>query len=267
MWASDGWPYTFRVLDFAGGSVVHISAGVSALVLAKLVGPRSDYKPAGGSAILPNNLALTLTGAGLLGFGWFGSNAGSAVAVERPDSGTVAGPAFATTQSTAAAAALTWMIIERWTHGKATSVGMASGIVAGLVAITPAAGYVESWAALVMGALAATFCFVAVQQKTRWRIDDSLDAFGIHGIGGILGALLVGVFCFTPNAGLLEGSFAQLGKQAAGVVVEVAFAGFGSLLLGVLTNRVVGLRTPQQSERDGLDITVHGERGYHLEQA
>ncbi len=267
VWASDGWLFKMGVLDFAGGTVVHIAAGVSALVLAKLIGPRRDYKPDGGYAILPNNLTLTLTGAGLLWFGWFGFNAGSAVAVESPVSGAVAGLAFATTQSAAAAAALTWMIIERWKHGKATSVGMASGIVAGLVAITPAAGHVKPWAALVMGALAAIVCFVAVQQKARWKVDDSLDAFGVHGVGGLLGALLVGVFCFTPNEGLLAGSFTQLGKQAIGVAVAVVFAGLGSLLLGVLTHKVIGLRASERSERDGLDITVHGERGYHLEQA
>jgi Amt family ammonium transporter len=236
-------------------------------VLAKLIGPRRDYKPEGGSVLLPNNLTLTLTGAGLLWFGWFGFNAGSAVAVETPVSGAVAGLAFTTTQSAAAAAALMWMIVERWKHGKATSVGMASGIVAGLVAITPAAGHVKPWAALIIGALSSIVCFVAVQQKARWKIDDSLDAFGVHGVGGILGALLVGVFCFTPNGGVLDGQWAQLGKQAVGVTVAVLYAGFGTLMLGAVIDKVVGLRAPARYERDGLDITVHGERGYHLEQA
>jgi ammonium transporter, Amt family len=267
VWASDGWLYQYGVLDFAGGTVVHIAAGVSALVLARMVGPRRDYQPDGGYAILPNNLTMTLTGAGLLWFGWFGFNAGSAVAVENPVSGPVAGLAFATTQAAAASAALTWMIIEGWRHGKATSVGMASGIVAGLVAITPCAGHVQPWAALVIGALAAAVCFFAVQKKTWWRVDDSLDAFGLHGVGGLLGALLVGVFCFTPTHGVISGSFGQLGKQCVGVAVAVAFAGIGSWILGWVTDRTVGLRVSERAERDGLDIALHGERGYHLEQA
>ncbi|MEZ4398465.1 MAG: ammonium transporter [Kofleriaceae bacterium] len=267
VWAADGWLFKYGVLDFAGGTVVHISAGVSALVLARMVGPRRDYTAAGGAAILPNNLTMTLTGAGLLWFGWFGFNAGSAVAVEAPVAGTVAGLAFATTQSAAAAAALTWMIVERWRHGKATSVGMASGIVAGLVAITPAAGHVAPWAALVIGALAALVCFAAVQHKARFGADDALDAFGVHGVGGLLGALLVGVFCFTPVPGLIHGSGAQLVKQLVGVAVAVAFAAVSTWLIAWVIQRTIGLRATDRQERDGLDLTVHGERGYHLEQA
>jgi Amt family ammonium transporter len=267
VWAEGGWLYTYGVLDFAGGTVVHISAGVSALVLARMVGPRRDYRPAGGAAILPNNLTMTLTGAGLLWFGWFGFNAGSAVAVESPVSGAAAGLAFTTTQAAAASAALTWMIIEGWRHGKATSVGMASGIVAGLVAITPCAGHVSPWAALVIGALAAVACFAAVQHKTRLRVDDSLDAFGVHGVGGLVGALLVGVFCFTPAPGVIHGSFVQLGKQVVGVGVAVAFAAVGTWLVASVVRRLVGLRVDERHERDGLDLALHGERGYHLEAA
>ncbi|MBI5611108.1 MAG: ammonium transporter, partial [Deltaproteobacteria bacterium] len=183
VWAADGWLFKQGVLDFAGGTVVHISAGVSALVLTLMVGPRRDVTR--GAAILPNNLVLTLTGAGLLWFGWFGFNAGSAVAVESPVAGTSAGLAFATTQAAAASAGLTWMLVERLRHGKVTSLGLASGIVAGLVAITPAAGHVQPWAALVMGALSSLVCFAAVQLKGRLGYDDSLDAFGVHGVGGI----------------------------------------------------------------------------------
>ncbi len=164
VWASDGWLFERGVLDFAGGTVVHIAAGVSALVLAKLMGPRRDF--ARGAALLPNNLVLTLTGAGLLWFGWFGFNAGSSVAVESPVAGSIAGLAFTTTQSAAAAAGLTWMLVERWHHGKVTSLGLASGIVAGLVAVTPAAGHIKPWAALLLGTAASVVCYAAVQLKT-----------------------------------------------------------------------------------------------------
>ncbi len=268
VWASDGWLFKMGVLDFAGGTVVHISAGVSALVLARMLGPRREFMKGGSAAVLlPNNLALTLTGAGLLWFGWFGFNAGSAVAVENPVAGAVAGLAFATTQTAAAAAALTWMTVERWHNGKSTSLGLASGIVAGLVAITPGAGHVPIWAALFIGALSSVVCYAAVQAKHRLGVDDTLDAFSVHGVGGILGALLVGVFCFTPVQGVLWGNWSQLGKQLVGVGVSIVFAAVGTFVLAALVRAVFGLRVTEQVERDGLDITIHGERGYHLEQA
>ncbi len=260
VWASDGWLFKLGVLDFAGGTVVHIAAGVSALVLALMLGPRRDV--ARGTAILPNNLVLTLTGAGLLWFGWFGFNAGSAVAVESPVAGAIAGLAFTTTQSAAAAAGLMWMLVERWHHGKVTSLGLASGIVAGLVAVTPAAGHIRPGSALLLGALASVVCYGAVQLKNKLRYDDSLDAFGVHGVGGILGALLTGVLCFTPVLGGME----QLGKQFVGVLVAIAFSGLGTFLLATGLKRVYGLRATETEERDGLDLHVHGERGYHFDQ-
>ncbi len=266
VWASDGWLFKMGVLDFAGGTVVHIAAGFSALVLAIMVGPRRDYAPGGGHAILPNNLTLTLLGAGLLWFGWFGFNAGSAVAVETPVSGAVAGLAFTTTQAAAASAALTWMIVERLHHKKATSVGFASGIVAGLVAITPCAGHVLPVNALVIGAIASVVCYVAVQLKNKTKIDDSLDAFAVHGIGGLVGALLVGVFCFTPVTGVLGGSFKQVGIQCVGVAASIAWCVVGTFVIAWVLNKTVGLRVSAQDERDGLDISIHGERGYHLDQ-
>jgi ammonium transporter, Amt family len=265
VWAADGWLFKLGVLDFAGGTVVHISAGVSALVLALMLGSRRDVSR--GQVVLPNNLVLTLTGAGLLWFGWFGFNAGSAVAVENPVAGSIAGLAFTTTQSAAAAAGLAWMAIERWKHGKVTSLGLASGIVAGLVAVTPAAGHIRPVDALLLGALASFGCYFAVQAKTKLGYDDSLDAFGVHGVGGIIGALAVGVFCFTPVEGALKGNFAQLGKQALGVVVALAFAGGGTFAIGMLLKLTFGLRVSEQDERDGLDIAIHGERGYHFDQA
>ena len=241
--------------------MVHISAGISALVLAWLMGPRRDYP---GGAILPNNLVLTLLGAGLLWFGWFGFNAGSAVAVEHPVAGASAGLAFATTQTAAATAALVWMLIE-WHHtGKPTSLGMASGIVAGLVAITPAAGHVTPLWAIVIGGLSSLICYGAVRMKSRLGYDDSLDAFGVHGVGGIWGALATGLFAVTPVVGLIGGNVGQLGKQLLGVGVTIAFAGLGTLLIGGVLKATIGLRVSEQQERDGLDISAHGERGYHL---
>ena len=266
VWASDGWLFKMGVLDFAGGTVVHISAGVSALVLAVIIGPRRERRR-GGHAIVPHNLPMTLLGAGMLWFGWFGFNAGSAVAVESPVSGNVAGLAFATTQVAAAAAALTWMLVEWWHVGKATSVGFASGIVAGLVGITPGAGHVQPMSALCIGALTSAVCYTAVQVKNRTRIDDSLDAFAVHGVGGILGALLVGVFCFIPAQGLIAGETGQLVKQFIGVGVAIVYCAAVTFVLGKLVDKTLGLRLSDQGERDGLDITVHGERAYHLEQS
>jgi len=262
VWASGGWLFEKGVLDFAGGTVVHIASGVSALALVLLVGNRRDY-PDG--AIMPNSLVLTLTGAGLLWFGWFGLNAGSAVAVESPVAGYTAVLAFTTTQTAAAAAALVWMLME-WKHtGKPTSLGVASGIVAGLVAITPAAGHVTPMWAIVIGAGGSIVCFLAVQMKARHRKDDSLDAFGVHGVGGMWGAIATGIFCFTPAKGLIYGEgFRQVGLQLLGVGVTVAFAFIMTIIIGTIVNLLAGLRVTDAQERDGLDITIHGERGYHL---
>ncbi len=255
VWAPGGWLFVKGVLDFAGGTVVHISAGVSALALILLMGSRRDY-PKG--AIQPNSLVLTLTGAGLLWFGWFGFNAGSAVAA-----GDIACLAFTTTQTAAAAAALAWLVIEWWHRGKATSLGIASGIVAGLVAITPAAGYVEPVAALVIGAVASIVCYGAVQLKGKLGYDDSLDAFGVHGVGGIWGALATGIFCAVGAKGLIDGNAAQFGMQALGVAAAAAYAFVGTLIIGGVLKATIGLRCTDQQERDGLDIMIHGERGYH----
>ena len=260
VWASDGFLFAWGVLDFAGGTVVHISAGVSALVLAILVGPRRGWQK--GMAMQPNNLTMVLTGAGLLWFGWFGFNAGSAVAVENPVAGAVAGLAFTTTQAAAASAALVWIVIERIRHGKATTLGMASGIVAGLVAITPAAGHVVPINGMIIGAIASAACFFAVQLKNKLGYDDSLDAFGVHGVGGVIGALLTGVFCFTPVSGLLSGNVEQLGKQAAAVGIAAAFAAIGTVVIALVVKALFGLRVSPQQETDGMDVAVHGERGY-----
>jgi ammonia channel protein AmtB len=177
-----------------------------------------------------------------------------------------AGLAFTTTQTAAAAAGLMWMLVERWHHGKVTSLGLASGIVAGLVAITPAAGHVRVWGALIIGSLSSVVCYWAVQLKSKFKYDDSLDAFGVHGVGGILGALLTGVLCFQPVKGAIFGNFEQLGKQFVGVGDAIVYAGVGTFLIASLLKRTWGLRTSEQEERDGLDLHVHGERGYHFDQ-
>ena len=263
VWAPGGWLFQYGVLDFAGGTVVHISSGFSALALAILIGPRRDYRP-GHTAILPHNLTLTMLGAGLLWFGWFGFNAGSAVAAEHPVAGYTAGLAFATTQSAAAAGALTWLLIEWWHQRRPTSLGLVSGILAGLVAVTPAAGHVIPASALLMGALASACCYSAVQMKQRVGYDDSLDAFGVHGVGGLVGALLTGVFCFTPVAGLvMGGGVSQLVKQAVGAGVAIVFAVAGTCVIALALKATLGLRATDEQERDGLDVTVHGERAYH----
>ena len=263
VWASGGWLFDYGVLDFAGGTVVHVSSGVSALILVLLLGARRDYRP-GHTVMLPHNLVITLLGAGLLWFGWFGFNAGSAVSADHPVAGYVAGLAFATTQTAAASGALTWLLVEWWHQGRPTALGFASGILAGLVAITPAAGHVTPGAALAFGIIAAGLCFAAVQVKQHLGYDDSLDAFGVHGVGGITGALLTGVFCFLPVLGLTHGGGAgQLVKQTVGVGTAIVFAVVGTLAIGLVLKATIGLRAADDHERDGLDISVHGERAYH----
>jgi Amt family ammonium transporter len=256
-----GWMARMGTLVFAGGIVVHLTSGVAALALARMLGIRKGYP---SEMFIPHNLTLTLLGAGLLWFGWFGFNAGSAVAVDHPVAGHVAGLAFATTQTAAAAGALTWLLIEWWHQRRPTSLGLASGILAGLVAITPAAGHVTPAAALVFGAVAASVCFLAVQAKPRFGYDDSLDAFGVHGVGGLVGALMTGLFCFIPVAGwFMGGGPGQFVKQAVGAGVAVVFAALGTLAIAALLRGTVGLRASDEEERDGLDISVHGERAYH----
>jgi len=270
VWHPEGWLFAKGVLDFAGGTVVHISSGFSALVLAIMIGKRRDYIPGlsgEGFAILPHSLPLTLLGAGLLWFGWFGFNAGSAVAIEFPAAGYTAGLAFTTTQTAAAAAALTWLLIE-WLHqGKPTTLGIASGIVAGLVCITPAAGHVLPWHAIIFGITGSCACYVAVRMKGKLGYDDSLDAFGVHGIGGLLGAVLTGIFCVanTTNTGLIYGDSYQLEHQLLGAGVGAGFAVVGTILITGALKYTVGLRATDAQERDGLDISIHGERGYHAD--
>jgi Amt family ammonium transporter len=255
-------------IDFAGGTVVHISAGFSALVAALYIGKRIGY-PA--SVLQPNSLVLTLLGAGLLWFGWFGFNGGSAVGINNSDFGS-AGVAFAATQVAAASGGLAWLFAEWLKHGRPTSLGFASGLVAGLVAITPASGYVSPAAAIAIGALAGIVCYSAVLLKSKFGYDDSLDAFGVHGVGGFLGALLTGVFCqvaFNRGAGadgLLAGNPGQVVKQLTAAASAAAYGVIGTIILVYLIDKLVGFRTTRTVEVEGMDLGIHGEQGWMLEQ-
>jgi Amt family ammonium transporter len=259
VWADGGWLMRLGALDFAGGTVVHLTAGVSALVCALVIGRRTGYPL---HRAPPHDLTMTLAGAGLLWFGWFGFNAGSALS-----SGQLAALAFMATQLGAAGGALGWLAVEWKHHGKPTALGLASGLVAGLVAITPAAGYVAPWAAIVIGFAAGGVCYGGVLLKNRFGYDDSLDAFGVHGIGGLAGALLTGVFAqkalnHAGANGALFGNPKQLGVQAIACAANAAYAGV--LTFGILKaiDATLGLRVTENDEREGLDATQHGEEAY-----
>ena len=245
-------------LDFAGGTVVHINAGIAALVGALMLGRRKE------KSLIPSNLTLVLTGAGLLWFGWFGFNAGSALAANG-----LAGVAFINTNTAAAVAALAWMFTE-WIHsGKPTVLGLASGAVAGLVTITPAAGFVNISGAIIMGILAGVVPFFSVAwMKPKFKYDDTLDAFGIHGVGGLLGAILTGVFADPAvneaGKGLLYGNAGQLWTQIVASVATIAYSGIVTLVIFLLLKYTVGLRVDAEEETMGLDESEHGERAYNL---
>jgi len=260
VWSGDGGlMWDWGVLDFAGGTVVHINAGVAALVACLVLGPRKGYPT---TAMPPHNLGYTLIGASMLWVGWFGFNAGSAVAAD----GT-AGMAMAVTQIATAAAALGWMFIEWISHGKPSVLGIASGAIAGLVAITPASGFVGPMGALVIGAVAGVLCFLAAtKMKRAFGYDDSLDVFGVHGIGGIIGALLTGVFAAASLGGSQEdfNMAAQLWIQLKGVWVAVVFSGIATFIILKVLDLVIGLRATPEQETEGLDLALHDERGYNL---
>ena len=256
-----GWLGGLGVLDFAGGTVVHINAGVAGLVAAIVLGRRRGYPR---TAMKPSNLVLTMVGAGMLWVGWFGFNAGSELAADG-----VAGMAMAVTQIATAAAALTWMFLEWFNHGKPSALGLVSGAVAGLVAITPASGFVGPMGALVIGAASGLMCYLAVVKvKHAMGYDDSLDAFGVHGIGGIVGAILTGVFVDAGlgGAGLAEGATiaSQVGLQAVGVIATIIYCGVVSFILLKVLDAVIGLRVNAEEEEEGLDLVLHDEQGYNL---
>ena len=259
VWSPDGFLFKMGALDFAGGTVVHISAGVAALVAAIILGPRRGF---GKTAFAPHNVPFVLLGAGLLWFGWFGFNAGSAVG-----SNGLAASAFVTTNMGAAAAMLMWSLLEIFRHGKPTAVGAATGAVVGLVAITPAAGFVSPMAALAVGAIGAIVSFSAIQAKTRFNLDDSLDVFWCHGLGGITGALLTGVFAQKSvnslGSGLIDGNAGQLGTQALAVLTAIVLSGVGTAIIIYVIKAVMGLRPSSKDEETGLDLADHGEAAYH----
>jgi Amt family ammonium transporter len=257
VWAGDGYFFKMGAIDFAGGTVVHISSGISGLVLALFLGPRLGHPKLSTS---PNNLTMVLLGAGLLWVGWFGFNAGSAVA-----SNLDTARALTVTQVAAATGALTWVLIEAIAHGKPTSLGLASGILAGLVAITPAAGVVGVKGAIALGVIAALGCYFVITLKGRLGYDDTLDAFGVHGAGGIIGAIALTFFIrdswAKPEGWTLGG---QLLVQLKAVGATVVFASVMTLLIGFLVQKTIGLRLCERSERSGMDHELHGERGYGL---
>lgn len=250
-------------LDFAGGAVVHMSSGAAALVCALMLGKRRGY---GREAYIPHNLPMTVLGAGVLWFGWFGFNAGSALAADG-----IAVNAFVTTHMATAAAVVTWIGAE-WLHsGRPTTLGAASGAVAGLVAITPAAGFVEPWAALIIGGVGGVLCYGGIMLKNRFGYDDALDVVGIHGLGGTWGALATGLFASgivefdgVPQLGLFYGNPEQLWIQFLSVVITWGFCLAASAVLFKIVDVLVGMRADDEQEVKGLDVTLHSETGYQL---
>ena len=255
VWGPDGWLGARGALDFAGGTVVHLSSGAAALVCAVVIGRRTRPGP-------PHNLTLTLLGAGMLWFGWFGFNAGSALA-----SNENAALALVNTHLAAGAAAFAWAIVEWIKLGKPTALGVASGLVAGLVCITPAAGFVGPTSAVIMGLAAGPVCYGAVMLKGKLGYDDALDAFGIHGVGGALGAILTGVFAaevWGGTNGLIDGNSELFIENIIGVLAAAAYSVVVTFVLLKVLDATIGLRVNKDEESEGLDTNLHGEEGYHM---
>lgn len=269
VWAPNGWLFELGALDFAGGTVVHINAGIAALVLTLFLGKRKGWPK---SPMPPHNLTLTLIGTGILWFGWFGFNAGSSLGVSGPLGG-LASQAFVNTHLAAAAAMLSWLAVEKWKQGHATTLGAASGAVAGLVAITPCAGFVQGMSSIYIGLIAGAACFFAVSLKFKFGFDDSLDVIGVHLVGGLVGALLVGVFAdASVNSagadGLLSGGgLTLLGKQAIASAGTLAYSAAMTAAICVALKKFLpgGLRVTEEQEHVGLDQALHSEAGYSLD--
>ncbi|MHC1729683.1 MAG: ammonium transporter [Syntrophobacteraceae bacterium] len=262
VWGIGGWIKNLGALDFAGGLVVHISSGVSALAAAIYLGKRKGY---GKELMAPHNLTMTITGAAILWFGWFGFNAGSALA-----SGGLATSAFVATHIASASAALSWMFVEWYHRGKPTALGVASGAVVGLVAITPGSGFVGPLSAIIIGAVGGIICYTAVSLKPKFGYDDSLDVVGVHAVGGTWGALATGLFAsklINPAGGdgLFFGNPAQLGIQALTVLAAWVFSFAVTMVILKVIDLVMGLRTSEEDEAEGLDLSQHGETGYILD--
>jgi Amt family ammonium transporter len=254
VWAEDGFLYQKGAIDFAGGTVIHISAGAAALVAALYLGARRGYPK---TAMRPNNLVMTLIGAGLLWFGWFGFNAGSSAASDLST-----GQAFAVTQIAAAAGALSWMILEGLLHKKVTALGFVSGVLAGLVAITPAAGAVQPLGALILGLISSILCYLAIEMKNKLGYDDSLDVFGIHGMAGIWGA--IGLVFFLRPGTTDHTILGQLWVQVEGCLVSLIYSGVVTFILLLLVEKLFGFRMKPEDEMAGIDHSEHSERGYGM---
>jgi Amt family ammonium transporter len=258
VWAPSGWLFKMGALDFAGGTVVHVNAAVAALVAALVVGRRQEYP---STSLLPHNVPFTLLGAGLLWFGWFGFNAGSALAANN-----IAGLAFVTTMFAPAATLVVWTFLDWIRSGKPTAVGAATAIVVGLVAVTPAAGFIGPMSAIALGGIAAIPSYFALQWRARTSLDDSLDVVAAHGVGGTVGALLTGVFAQKALNGLADGALfgnpGQLAIQATAVLAAIVYSGAMSFVLLKAIGLVVPLRAESQDESSGLDISLHGEEAY-----
>jgi Amt family ammonium transporter len=257
VWAPGGWLRNLGALDFAGGTVVHISSGVSALVAAMVIGRRQT---ADGELIEPHDVPMTVLGAGLLWFGWFGFNAGSALGATGQ-----AANALLVTNTAAAAATLAWVLASWLHHGKVSVLGAAAGAVAGLVAITPASGYVTAGGALLVGGGAGALCYSATLLRERLRVDDALDVFAVHGVGGMFGALATGVLAVAAiggTSGAIEGNLAQVTVQLVAVGATIAFAAGATFVIVKLVDLALGLRVAPEAEQLGLDLAVHGEAAY-----
>jgi ammonium transporter len=256
VWSADGWLFKLGALDFAGGTVVHINAGISALVMTLMIGVRRNYN---NHPTAPHNIPLVVIGAALLWFGWFGFNAGSGLAADG-----LAVSAFLATHLATAVAAFTWALLDWKLNGKPTTIGICTGAVAGLVAITPAAGFVGVLGSVSIGVIVSLVCFFMVSVvKHKYGYDDSLDAFGVHGIGGIIGAILTGVFASpaiqSSYSGLLYGNAKQLGIQLVATLVTMAFSALMTFILYKVVDSMVGIRATQKEEIAGLDISQHNE--------
>jgi len=259
VWGSGGWLAQLGALDFAGGTVVHVNAGISALALALVLGPRRGFKE--GETMEPNNIPYVVLGAALLWFGWFGFNAGSALTA-----GGLASSAFIATNTAAAAAGFTWMLLG-WIHRRPSVIGAATGAVVGLVAITPAAGFVPVWAAIPIGAIASIISYYVMVWRARSnKIDESLDVFACHGMGGTWGALATGIFATkavnAAGSGLLDGNFSQVWIQLAAIAATMVYAFVVSWLLAKALKATMGIRVREEEEAVGLDISQHGENAY-----
>ena len=259
VWSVDGWLFKAGALDFAGGTVVHVSSGVSALIVAILIGRRA----VNGESMEPHDVPMTVLGAGLLWFGWFGFNAGSALSA-----GGLAASAFVVTNTAAAAATITWVLASYVHKGKVSVVGAACGAVAGLVAITPASGFVTAGGALVIGFAAGGLCYSATLLRARVKVDDALDVFAVHGVGGAFGAVATGIFATSAiqeaYSGLIDGNPAQVGTQLLAVGATITYAVVATFVIIKVVDAILGIRVPSAQEEAGLDKAVHGEAAYQL---